>query len=120
MRCGKNVVCPFCGLTGVRTDEDVWAQWMHATTGAIALLEDAHREPIQPEHSRLHRGGDGRYQHEAVKTRTAKWLPNVKVDVCATCNNGWMSDLETAAKKILGPFVLEGALLASGCRRTTS
>jgi hypothetical protein len=34
----------------------------------------------------------------------AKWLPNLTVDICADCNNGWMSVLETQAKNILEPF----------------
>ena len=31
-------------------------------------------------------------------------LPHVTVDVCARCNNGWMSVLEAEAKAILEPF----------------
>jgi hypothetical protein len=105
----KNVVCPFCGLGGIRTDEHVWAQWMHTTPGAVELLQDARGERIEREHSGLRRGDDGRYRYEVVKAgRMAMWLPNVKVPVGNVCNNGWMAQLEESTKKILGPFVFDG------------
>lgn len=101
--------CPFCGGLGTQTGEHVWAQWMHDTPGALALLEGTHGERMRYEQSRLHLGADGRYEHERVVSRhVAKWLPNVKVKVCETCNTGWMSALESSAKAILSPLVLEG------------
>src|SRR6476469_3805100 len=57
---------------------------------------------------RLTRQDDGRYRSEVTDAgQMAKWLPNVKVPVCAGRNNGWMSQLEDRVKAILGPFIFD-------------
>lgn len=106
----KLVDCPFCGRRGKRSDEHVWAQWMHKSTGAASLLCETHGERIERQHSRLQRGGGGRYIHDVMQDgRMAKWLPNVKIAVCGACNSGWMSALEEATKNVLGPFIFKSA-----------
>lgn len=97
--------CPFCGRSGVRTKEHVWAQWLHETDGARALLDGTHGERIPRPLKAMQRGIDGRYEVQSLADgRVAKWLPNVAVDVCADCNNGWMSNLEAQVKNLLEPF----------------
>lgn len=60
----------------------------------------------------LQRGTDGRYEMQTLADRrVAKWLPNVTVDVCAACNNGWMSSLETQVKALLDPFFDTGRFI---------
>lgn len=106
---GKYLACPFCGETGIRSAEHVWAQWMHDTPGAIELLRETHGERVPREYSKLKRDEDGRYRYALGDLGPmARWLPNVKVPVCRACNGGWMSQLEQCVKSILGPFVLEG------------
>lgn len=106
---GMFVTCSFCGKRGTRSDEHVWAQWMHDTPGAIELLRETHGERIQRDYFKPTRGADGRYLHEAAQLGPmAKWLPNVKVPVCEACNGGWMSSLEQQVKAVLGPFILNG------------
>jgi len=105
---GKFVTCSFCGKRGVRSDEHVWAQWMHDTPGAIELLRETHGERIQRDYLKPGRGADGRYLHEPAQLGPmAKWLPNVKVTICEACNGGWMSNLEKQVQAVLGPFILK-------------
>ncbi|GAA4705496.1 hypothetical protein [Nocardioides conyzicola] len=105
----KYLTCPFCGDHGIRTDEHVWAQWMHDTPGAVELLSESHGERVQRDYFKPTRDVDGRYQSEPAQLGPmATWLPNVKVPVCEACNSGWMSQLEEQVKGILGPFILEG------------
>jgi hypothetical protein len=104
--------CPFCGKTGKRSKEHVWAQWLHQTEGAKFLLDGTHGERIAMPGAVLRKGDDGRYQTTwESRGKYAKWLPNVTVWVCAVCNSGWMSQLESQAKDILEPFVLGGGTL---------
>ena len=35
----RQIDCPFCGQTGIRTREHVWAQWLHDTEGAKVVLD---------------------------------------------------------------------------------
>lgn len=104
----RKVDCPFCGVRGSRTKEHVWAQWLHETPGATALLEGTHGERIPSGAVVLDRGADGRYEACDADGRTvAQWLPNVTVAVCDGCNGGWMSRLESETKRILGPFIFD-------------
>jgi hypothetical protein len=72
---------------------------MHDTPGAIELLKETHGERIPTPHPRLTHQEDDRYRSEVSDAgQMAKWLPNVKVRVCAGCNNGWMGQLEERVK----------------------
>jgi len=105
----RQVECPFCGQNGVRTKEHVWAQWLHDNQGAKALLHGTHGERIPKPTDVLGRGGDGRYVIQSSPAgQYAKWLPNLTVDVCGDCNNGWMSVLESQAKDLLEPLFRTG------------
>src|SRR5690349_7210901 len=53
-------------------------------------------------------GEDGRYRSRTESRGWyARWLPHVTIDVCERCNNGWMSELETAAMNALSPFLFD-------------
>lgn len=105
----RQFLCPFCGQAGERSKEHVWAQWLHETEGAKALLEGTHGERIPMPDGVLVKGDDGRCQTAwASRGKYAKWLPHVTVWVCGTCNSEWMGQLEDQTRTILKPFVLDG------------
>lgn len=105
----RRVDCPFCGQDGIRTKEHVWAQWLRDTEPAKVLLDATHGERIPKPTGVLRRGDDGRYAIQSMPAgQYAKWLPNVTVDVCQDCNNGWMSILESQAKNLVEPFFRTG------------
>lgn len=102
----KQIVCPFCQKLGDRTDEHVWAQWLHESEAAKALLRDTHGERIRNIRRTMRRSATGRFELvEDTPARYAKYLPHVKVSVCASCNTGWMSQFENEAKSLLGPVI---------------
>ncbi len=74
--------CLFCN-EDANSKEHVWPQW-------ILRLPPARR----PVRQRLGTGKEVTYSGD-FKLK----------GVCSTCNNGWMSELETEAKPILGPIV---------------
>jgi hypothetical protein len=106
---GKTFNCPFCGQSGEKSKEHVWAQWLHGTPGAQSLLAESHGERILNKQTFLSRASDGRLQRQMRSPSSyAMRLPNVTVWVCKKCNSGWMSQLENGAKRLLVPFILGG------------
>jgi hypothetical protein len=102
----SNFECPFCGQAGNRTKEHVWAQWLHKTAGAQALLDGTHGERSVRTFHVLQRDEEGRYYGEDEKVGSyAKWLPNFTVPVCGVCNSGWMSALEGGVRILLEPYL---------------
>jgi hypothetical protein len=80
--------CVFCGGTPL-TLEHVWPRWV------AAILSDG--GPVEVEKRGL---GDEPASWQQVSLEvTVRW-------VCAPCNNGWLSELEEAAKPILEPLIL--------------
>ena len=78
--------CIFCGRSKL-TKEHVWPKWI----GSIIFDVQAGRT-IRP------------YIRDGITWETA--FTNVVLRrVCATCNSGWMSALETAVIPILGPLL---------------
>jgi hypothetical protein len=97
-------------MNGERSDEHVWAEWLRKTSGAELLLQGTRGERIPKPSRSVYRDASGRYELASEPTgRYAKWLPHVVVSVCSDCNNGWMSKLENAAKRLLGPLFFEGS-----------
>jgi hypothetical protein len=98
--------CPFCGQAGNKTKEHVWAQWLHKTAGAQALLDGTHGERSVRTFRVLQRDEEGRYYRGDETVRSyATWLPNFTVPVCKTCNGGWMSTIEGDVKARLEPYL---------------
>jgi len=86
--------CLFCGAAGPRilTNEDVSPVW---------LLKH------------LDLSGDDLFFQGVASSATGKLLQRLihaswsfnQGSVCSTCNNGWMTGLESAAKPILEPLI---------------
>lgn len=84
------ISCAFCGASGPLTREHVFGKWV----SKIGL----DLSPVQ------HRAGP----NNGLPRDMGKQPPyrlQVK-NVCATCNNGWMSKLEDAAQRVLTPLIL--------------
>lgn len=82
--------CVFCGTVGNLTKEHVFGAWI----GRLGLDST----PAQHRTGFLNRLGRD-LGVSAPYTRTVR-------DVCATCNNGWMGDVEATAQQVLTPFIL--------------
>jgi hypothetical protein len=82
--------CAFCGFAGKLTGEHVFGDWL--TRIGLVL------EPVEHGAGPLNRIG------RSLGVRPP-FRQTVK-DVCAGCNNGWMSQLEVVARRVLTPFIL--------------
>jgi len=82
--------CVFCGLAGPRTREHVFGQWV----SSIGL----DLSPVEHHAGRLN-GVPRDMGSQPPYRLTVK-------DVCASCNNGWMSRLEGIAGRVLTPLIL--------------
>ncbi len=104
--------CIFCGEpfgAGRKSSrEHIWPEWMHELLPeqAPAMLTRGSTGTGLPNLEQLPMGG---LLQKKVKPRV----------VCQPCNNGWMSELETATKPILRPLILgEGKRLTRARQRT--
>lgn len=100
--------CAFCGSTKRIEAEHVWPHWaaeLFADEGTFAY----YRQFV----------GVG-YEPEAPSAWSQKPFELKVRAVCKSCNNGWMSDLETAAKDMLfgSAFSGHGRVLSRGGQRT--
>jgi hypothetical protein len=89
--------CIFCG-GGNLSKEHFWPEW------ASPLLPNY---PINQhvEHS-LTISNKTRINAQKIRNKPGNaWTKKIRV-VCEACNNGWMSELETAAKPLLTPLIL--------------
>jgi hypothetical protein len=95
----KNTPCIFCGATGANvkiTREHTFSDWINE-----ALPPEIVGPDISCERCILHGPQAG-----TVNTWPAKEVAGHKVRaVCTTCNNGWMSDLETAVGPLIEPMI---------------
>jgi hypothetical protein len=93
-------LCTFCGKPGKMTKQHIWPKWLskirspNATshtqvTGQFLTRPDQDSRPIA---QKIHQGHAG--------SRKIK-------NVCQTCNNGWMSQFEEAAKDAAVPLILD-------------
>jgi hypothetical protein len=81
--------CVFCGGPRV-TNEHVFPQWLnrYLPPGRLQQIEQTRYGPGEYDITRLHIGLDFRIRK-----------------VCARCNNGWLSRLETESVDILDPLI---------------
>jgi hypothetical protein len=87
--------CLFCGATDRKiTKEHIWPQWLADVLRGLPRLGRVERWSSTA-------GGQASRQPFLSST--------VKV-FCDECNNGWMSQLEAAAKPLVGPMVLDEAM----------
>jgi hypothetical protein len=89
--------CVFCGKPGKLTKEHsvpAWTEdWLRQALGA---------KPDEPIHHQWSPPADS--PHEGY----SYWSPRVSFttrSVCASCNNGWMAQLETDVRPFLGPMI---------------
>jgi hypothetical protein len=82
--------CAFCGQTERLTREHVFGAWL----AEIGLGDDPVRYRAGPLNRFGRDLGDGPPFQQTVR------------DVCAACNNGWMSRLEEVAHRVLTPIIL--------------
>jgi hypothetical protein len=82
--------CRFCGATDRKiTKEHVWPEW----------LEDFVPPSSGPGYAERWSSADGRQEwKEQLLSATIRKF-------CDACNNGWMGDIEGAAKPMVGPMV---------------
>jgi hypothetical protein len=94
-------LCAFCGKPGKMTKQHIWPKWLgkirppvaksHTQTiGEFLTFSPGSRRP--PRSTKIHQGHAG--------SRKIK-------KVCGTCNNGWMSQIEEAAKEPATPLILD-------------
>lgn len=85
--------CIFCDspLTGVRAKEHVIPQWLMAYLG---ITDD-----------QLFLAVAQSVDNTILVDRKVDAASFVEGRVCENCNNGWMSDLETAAMELLKPLI---------------
>jgi len=76
--------CIFCGTTGKMTKEHIFPKWLQLHLGVK-------KDPLEISF----------YSEKPETVRTLTYNTHVNRNVCAECNNGWMSRLETEAKPIL-------------------
>lgn len=82
--------CAFCGFTGKLTGEHVFGDWISRI--GLDLNPVAH--------------GAGPLNLIGRELGVRPPFRQTVKDVCADCNNGWMSQLEVVAQRVLTPFIL--------------
>lgn len=90
--------CVFCEVNNANSREHFYSGWMHDLL-PLGTKGTSNGEFIE-EHSKI-----------GVVSKYEKWVKpgelftkKMKV-VCVTCNNGWMSQLDEAAKQLLTPII---------------
>ena len=82
--------CAFCGSTSSLTREHVFGEWV--STIGLDLTPSQHRAgPL-----------NGLPRDMGIQPPYRQKVKNV----CASCNNGWMSHLEKVAARVLSPLIL--------------
>src|SRR5664280_2429855 len=81
--------CVFCGASGTMTKEHVLPDWLEriGLTGQPAAA------------------GSGWLNRSSEYRQTSRPFQTTVKAVCATCNNGWMSQLEQIAGRVLAPII---------------
>lgn len=102
--------CPFCGQPGDQTQEHVWPKWLRKSPATQELVSQAHGERGPYRYVDLKLEGD-RLIEVPRTVNVHQWVPNITTTVCARCNNGWMSRLESEVRRSIGPNVLNGELV---------
>jgi hypothetical protein len=86
--------CIFCGAVGL-TKEHIFPRWL------ATILTAAVMGPVTSE--RTESSADGVTQQQWGAADVTSYTVRV---VCASCNNGWMSQIEAKAKPVLAPMIV--------------
>lgn len=98
--------CVFCG-SGNLTKEHVWPQWLRKYSGPASFIERSGRYQETYKRTVVRQDADGEIFRTTEKrgNRTPN-LHEVQVKcVCAKCNNGWMSKMESKVRPILEKLI---------------
>ena len=92
--------CIFCGKIGV-SNEHLWPRWMHDLLPDVKRLQKARTQMC----SLI--GSDGRHYHQpyAPRMRQGSTLTTKIRAQCRSCNSGWMSQVEEAARPYLTTMI---------------
>jgi hypothetical protein len=87
--------CWFCGASGPLTQEHIWPAW---TAEVIPNLQGPPYDLTEE------------FRTSEADSSQRAWARTTPVDetvgrVCASCNNGWMSELEVAVRPYLEPMI---------------
>lgn len=93
-------ICYFCGRVGNMSKEHVWPQWMRKgalvqPTQVTSILGVAQTGPTELTENT-----------NVVTHKNASVLTTHIREVCADCNNGWMSQLETDVQPLIRRLVV--------------
>lgn len=88
--------CFWCGTQGDLTKEHVWPRWM---VPYAHDLQGHHAEAV----FKVGRSNEGAWSttEQSTRSKQGSQLTAKVREVCRRCNNGWMSELEQAAKPLL-------------------
>lgn len=91
--------CIWCG-GGDLSKEHIWSEWTHGIVppvpGGSHTRMTTIRSPANPTMLGHERATDKQGSTNTIRIRA----------VCRSCNHGWMNDLETLVRPILGPLIL--------------
>lgn len=90
--------CIFCATNNANSREHFYSRWMHELLPSGT--KGAYSGQIIHQHPKTHAINN---QYERIKPGEL-YSKKMKV-VCATCNNTWMSKLESAVKPLLAPII---------------
>jgi hypothetical protein len=97
--------CPFCG-NAARTKEHVWPRWLRKYGAYQVMSEGRSGQRFERSEYVLQRNSVNRLREVVTDRRhVAEFLPDVRVDVCSNCNNGWMAAMEIAVRDLLDPVM---------------
>ncbi len=99
--------CAFCGRQDELTNEHAWPDWISG------VVPDKPGSEIYVRHDDRRTGDTGsrRYSSPPFSSTVKR--------VCKPCNNGWMSDLEGAAKPLLTPMLTGRSIVLSPSDQAT-
>lgn len=109
-------MCPFCG-EAARSKEHVWPKWLRQYPAYRLMNAGRSGERFA---STEYRGGGSESPSSSSSTKhVADFLPHVTADVCARCNNGWMSSMESQVRRFLDGVMrgLTGRFLREDAQR---
>jgi hypothetical protein len=86
----KRKTCAFCGISGKLTGEHVFGDWLSRIGLDVSECQF----------------GTGPLNRSPRDLGASKAFARTVRDVCSHCNNGWMSNLESVAHRVLTPFIL--------------
>jgi hypothetical protein len=108
MQIGETRSCDELSLLrqAARTKEHVWPRWLRKYGAYQVMSEGRSGQRFERSEYVLQRDSVNRVREVVTDRRhVAEFLPDVRVDVCSNCNNGWMAAMEIAVRDLLDPVM---------------